>query len=157
GHDGHEAGRELLGDRHAQVRRGIRRPLREATMNGKALLLLALAIPSAFAAEEKTHEMSSEARILPGPPRAEWFKADPQYPEPYNAEEQLAIYGGKHLNRTAFPPVDVGLGLYERGAYTPRPTLLGRKNPIMSSFLAYGDLRIAGARNDNGGANGAQS
>ena len=101
--------------------------------------------------------MSPEARILPGPPRAEWFKADPQYPEPYSAEEQLAIYGGKHLNRTAFPPVDVGLGLYERGAYTPRPTLLGRKNPIMSSFLAYGDLRVAGARNDNGGASGAQS
>jgi hypothetical protein len=101
------------------------------------------------------HEMSPEARILPGTPGAESFGAQPSYTEPYDANAQLAIFGSKHMDRTAFPPIDLGLQLYERGAYSPRPTWLGAKNPIMSAFMAYGDLRVAGADYDNGvAANG---
>ncbi|HKI05825.1 MAG TPA: hypothetical protein VKK31_27845 [Thermoanaerobaculia bacterium] len=144
-------------------------------MNGKAwtpnplllgLLLLALGAPCAFAAadepqaaaagEKEGPEMSSEAKILGDPhhldPLADdWFKPDPNYDhEPYDSEAQLAIYGGKHMNRTANPPVELGRRLYDRGAYEPRPTWLGEKNPINSHFMAYGDLRVAAAYYDNG-------
>jgi len=132
-------------------------------------LLLVLSVPCAFAADspqaadgdKKGPETSPEARILGDPnhpdPAAEGsFSPDPSYPEPYDAEAQLAIYGGKHLNRTAKPPIELGRRLYDRGAYEPRPTWLGAKNPIAFHFMAYGDLRVAGAYYDNGvpGANG---
>jgi hypothetical protein len=130
-------------------------------MNRKAFaiaLLLALGGPSAFAAgndpcpkpPEKTPDMSADAKLLPAWPCKDWFKGDPVYPPTYNADEQLAIYGGKYMNKTAFPPVDLGLGLYERGTYDPRPTFLGQKNPIMSAFMVFGDLRTAGAKYNNG-------
>lgn len=145
-------------------------------MNGKArtanplllglllLALLALSTPAAFAEEPQAAaggqkegpETSPEVRILgdpnhPDPPAEGSFSPDPSYEgEPYDAEEQLAIYGGKHMNRTANPPVDLGRRLYDRGAYEPRPTWLGAKNPINSHFMAYGDLRVGAAYYDNG-------
>ncbi len=75
---------------------------------------------------------------------------------PYNADEQLAIYGGKHMNRTANPPVELGRRLYDRGAYEPRPTWLGAKNPINSHLMAYGDLRVGAAYYDNGAIAGKE-
>jgi hypothetical protein len=125
------------------------------------LLVLVLGVPCAVAAdddqtqaaaagEKKAPEMSPEARILPGTPGADSFGPEPEYPQPYDAQAQLDIYGGKHMNPTAFPPIDLGLQLYERGAYEPRPTWLGGKNPIMSAFMAYGDVRVAAADYDNG-------
>ena len=54
------------------------------------------------------------------------------------------------MNKTAKPPVELGLRLYDRGAYEPRPTWLGEKNPINFHFMAYGDLRVAAAYYDNG-------
>jgi hypothetical protein len=126
-----------------------------------ALLAVAMAAPGALADDQKddakkTPAMSPEARLLPDEPGPEMFGKQPVYPDTYDADAQLAIYGGKHMNRTAFPPVDLGLGLYERGAYDPRPTLFGAKNPVLQAFMAYGDLRVAGATYDNGvpGANG---
>jgi len=101
-------------------------------------------------APETTPKMSPEAKELPDPPTAPGsFQCDPAY-RPYEAKDELAIYKGKHLNPTANPPVDLGLGLYDRGAYAPRPTLAGRENPIQYHFMAYGDLRTAFADNDNG-------
>ena len=129
------------------------------------LLLLALGVPGAFAAadepeaaaagEHKGPEMSPEARIIgdpnhPDPPAEGSFTPDPSYEgEPYDAEAQLAIYGGKHMNKTADPFV-LGRRLYDRGAYKPRPTWLGAKNPINFHFMGYGDLRVAAAYYDNG-------
>ncbi len=139
-------------------------------MNGKdriatSLLagLLALGVPCAAAAEdppatEKTdhHDMSPAAELLPGTPGADLFGPQPVYPDTYDADAQLDVYSKKYMNKTAFPPVDLGLQLYERGAYDPRPTWLGPKNPDMSAFMAYGDLRVAAADYDNGvaGKNG---
>jgi hypothetical protein len=146
-------------------------------MNGKSwianplllgLLLLALGVPAAFADEPQAAagggkegpEMSPEARVLgdpnhPDPPAEGSFSPDPTYEhEPYDAEAQLAIYDGKKMNRTANPPVELGRRLYDRGAYEPRPTWLGAKNPINSHLMAYGDLRVAGAYYDNGVAAG---
>ncbi len=129
------------------------------------LLLLALCAPRAFAAEEpggeehgEVHgpEMSPEAKILgdpahPAPPAEGSFSPDPSYEEErYDAEEQLAIYGGKHMNTTADPPLELGRRLYDRGAYESRPTWLGKKNPINAHLMAYGDLRVAAAAYDNG-------
>jgi hypothetical protein len=83
-----------------------------------------------------------------------WFKPDPTYEhEPYDAAAQLAIYDAKHMNKTAQPLVQQGIRMYDRGAYTPRPTCLGEQNPINFHFLSYGDLRIGGAYYDNGIAN----
>jgi hypothetical protein len=83
-----------------------------------------------------------------------YFKPDPNYDdEKYDSAAQLAIYGGKHTNKTAHMPVELGIRLYDRGAYTPRPTWLGEQNPIGFHFMSYGDLRIGGAYYDNGIAN----
>jgi len=101
-------------------------------------------------APETPPQTSPGVTILPEPPTSPAsFKPDPPYPA-YDAKDELAIYMGKHLNETANPPVDLGLGLYDRGAYAPRPTLLGRENPVQFYFMAYGDLRTAVADNDNG-------
>src|SRR6185295_10283464 len=139
------------------------------------LLLLALGVPCAFASaaeepqaaaagEKEVPKMSPEATMLGDlkhldPPADGWFIHDPTiYDGPYDAQAQLDIYGpqsspgkpGKHMNRTANPPVDLGIRLYDRGAYEPRPTWLGAKNPINSHLMAYGDLRVGAAYYDNG-------
>lgn len=136
------------------------------------LLLLALlsvapgAVPSAFAADDAAAEaegekkggprMSPEARIIGDPEHPDWpaegsFSPGPSYEGiPYDGEANLAIYDAKRLNPTPDPPVELGRRLYDRGAYKPRPTWLGARNPIGFSFLAYGDFRLAAAYNDNG-------
>jgi hypothetical protein len=100
--------------------------------------------------------MSPEATIVgdpedPDPPPEGSFAPDPSYEdEPYDAAAQLAICEGKHPNRKASPPLSLGRRLYDRGAFEPRPTWLGAKNPINFHLMAYGDLRVAGAYYDNG-------
>jgi len=104
------------------------------------LLLLLIGVPCAFAQaaadDKKAPDMSPEAKILPGPPAEGSFKPDPVYPEPYDAQAQLDIYDKKHMNPnpTGVPPVELGVRLYDRGAYTPRPTWLGAKNPTAHVF-----------------------
>ena len=118
-------------------------------MNGKALfaglLALALVVPCAFAEDppEPGHEMAPEAKVLAIPFPADWFLPDPKYPEDYDPKAQLDIYGAKHMNKTQYPPLMWGIRLYDWGAYTPRPTFLGAKNPIMSGLMIFGDLRLA--------------
>jgi len=113
-------------------------------------------------------EMSPEAKLLGSieeveAPAAGWFIADPtRYDGPYDAQAQLDIYDqqktaggpGKHMNPTANPPFVLGRRLYDRGAYLPRPTWLGAKNPINSHFMAFGDFRVGAAVYDNGKAGG---
>jgi hypothetical protein len=150
-------------------------------MNGKAwtatplviglvgLVVLAVGVPYAAAddpkvevfVERKGPEMSPEAKVIgdpnhPDPPAAGSFKRDPEYTEPYDAAAELEIYSGKKMIDRPRPPIEWGLRLYDRGAYTPRPTWLGAKNPIGFHLMSYGDLRVAAAYNDNGvaGANG---
>jgi hypothetical protein len=125
-------------------------------------LLLALGVPCIVAADETpcipkplpantgNHDMSPEARLLPDPPDPKSFKADPCYTQPYDSAAELDIYGGRAMIDRPRPPVELGLRLYDRGAYTPRPTLFGIEDPMMPAFMSYGDFRIAAASNDNG-------
>lgn len=137
-------------------------------MNAKAwiaclFLAFGAVAPDAIADDTKNPKMSAEAKMLghleelPAP-EGGWFKPDPDYPkDEYDADAQLAIYNTKHMNPTALPPIQRGIRLYDRGAYTPRPTFLGTRNPINSHFMAYGDVRFGGAHYDNGGADGDES
>ena len=80
-------------------------------MNGKALLAgllaLALVVPGAFAEDppEPGHDMAPEAKVLTIPFPANWFLPDPSYPQDYDSKAQLDIYGAKHMNPTAYPPL----------------------------------------------------
>jgi len=107
-------------------------------------------VPKPLHANEGQHDMSPAARLLPDPPGAELFKADPCYTQPYNAEAELDVYRRRNMIDRPRPPVELGIRLYDRGAYTPRPTWFGVKDPMMPAFMMYGDLRLAGAYNDNG-------
>jgi hypothetical protein len=125
------------------------------------LLLLAAGVPCAFAQEAgDKHSMSPEARLLPGPPAPGSFIPDPVYPEPYDAQAQLDVYGTKHpnLNPTGAPAIAAGIRMYDRGAYTPRPTwLFGQKDPMAVGFMAFGDLRVAADSYDSGTTGKKQS
>lgn len=149
------------------------------TASASALLLLVLGVACAFAAGQSQEpapvtapetpepareaakkpgpQMSPEAKILgdpdhPDPPPEGSFAPDPSYEDHvYDAEGQLAIYGGKHLNPTA-QPIQLGRRLYDRGEYNARPSWLGEKNPLASRFMAFGDLRTAAVYTDDGAA-----
>jgi hypothetical protein len=116
-------------------------------------LLLAAGVPCAFAqspVDPNAHSMSDGVKLLPGPPADGSFIPDPVYPEPYDAQAQIDIYDKKHLNPnpTGVPFVELGIRMYDHGAYTPRPTLFGAKDPGYFGFMSYGDLRIAAADNN---------
>lgn len=140
---------------------------RTAALLLAALPLLAPGFRAAFAAappagdaedagEKAAPETSPEVELLGHledlePPAKGWFDPDPtMYDGPYDAQAQLDIYGKKDLNKTAQMPIDIGIRLYDRGAFNPRPTWLGAKNPIGFHLNAYGDVRTALAYNDDG-------
>src|SRR5262245_2937911 len=67
--------------------------------------------------QQSEPEMSSEAKLV-GEPGKDAFKPDPtRYDVAYAGQEQIDIYGTKHLNPTANPPFLLGRRLYDRGAY----------------------------------------
>src|ERR1700726_853826 len=120
----------------------------KADRKPKAAVPPQVAPADASQAPETRVDMSPEAKQIPETPtEPDSFKPAPQYPA-YDASDELAVFTGKHLNDTVNPPVDVGLGLYDRGAYAPRPILFGEKNPTYFHFMAYGDMRTAVADND---------
>lgn len=96
-------------------------------------------------------EMSPEARLVEEDDIGALFAPPPNYDDhTYDADANTGIYRDKHALKTADPPILIGRRLYDRGLYTPRPTYLGTENPISASLMAYGDLRVAAAYNDNG-------
>jgi hypothetical protein len=111
-------------------------------------------VPKALPPASADHTVDPAATLLPEAPDPSLFKSDPCYPKTYDSAAELEIYGGKRAIVRPQPPIQWGLRLYDYGAYTPRPTWLGEKNPIGFHFLTFGDFRIAGAYNDNGGAKG---
>ena len=113
-------------------------------------LLAAPAAEDPAAAEEKAGpEIPPGAEIVEHDPGV--FQPDPTYDhEPYDPAAQLAIYGGKHLNRTARPLLELGRPLYREGPLEPAKTWFGKKNPSSPHLMVYGDWRTAAAYNDFG-------
>lgn len=112
---------------------------------GLALLASSLACPA----------LAKEPEIPSGVTRTEHdaavFRPDPSYTEqPYDAQQQVEIYGGKRKNPAA-SQLEIGRPLYEIGPLAKSWNLLGRKNLLFPHVHAFGDFRSALAYNDNGG------
>ncbi|HMM76109.1 MAG TPA: hypothetical protein PJ986_10395 [Gammaproteobacteria bacterium] len=103
----------------------------------------------------KPVEMSPEAQ--PAEFARELFGPDPSYADkPYDVEAQLAIYGGKYAVIGPRPPIEWGYPMYQPGPLGETIDLLGEKNPARLQLLAFGDLRLGVAYNDNGALDTAQ-
>jgi len=95
--------------------------------------------------------MSQEAKIVDHDMGL--FGSDPDYgDEAYDAQRNLDIYGGKYMNPTQRPLLELGRELYQYGPFKKSSDLFGEKNLFAPQFLVYGDWRTAVAYNDNGKA-----
>ena len=121
---------------------------------GVALLASSLACPArpAWSAEDHAKEPEIPSGVTRTEHDAAVFRKDPSYTEqPYDAQQQLNIYGGKHKNPAA-SQLEIGRKLYEVGPLTKSYNLIGRKNLLFPHLHAFGDFRSALAYNDNGAA-----
>jgi hypothetical protein len=100
------------------------------------------------ALQDTLPQVDPRARIVQYDPSG--FAPDPEYDDEYDYQAQLDIYGGKHLNRTQRPLLELGRRMYDAGPFRPAPTLLGRHNLMVPQLLVYGDLRTSSAFNDGG-------
>jgi hypothetical protein len=115
-----------------------------------AALALSAAAPAARAAE-KPPEMSPGAQPAPHDPKV--FKPDPRYGDkPYDAAQQIEIYGGKKNIDEPRPIIEIGRPLYLEGPLAGGYNIIGRKNLVSPSLQVFGDWRNAVAYNDNGSA-----
>ncbi len=79
------------------------------------------------------------------------FRSDPAYEdEPYDADAQILIYGGKTKVPTQRPIPEIGRPFYDVGPLSPGVNLLGRKNLVFGHLYGFGDWRTAVAFNNNG-------
>jgi len=100
---------------------------------------------SAESAPKKMDTRVSLAAVSP-----EGFRSDPVYTGHYDAEAQLAIYGGKRAVSTPRPLLELGYPQYDAGPLGGTHNFLGDLNLARPQFLAYGDFRLAYGNNDNG-------
>ncbi|MEX2615015.1 MAG: hypothetical protein WD767_02865 [Alphaproteobacteria bacterium] len=79
------------------------------------------------------------------------FGSDPSYEDkPYDAGEQINIYGGKTAIDAPRPLIELGRPIYTEGVYGEGINLIGEKNLLFPAFNISGDWRTAVAFNDNG-------
>ncbi len=79
------------------------------------------------------------------------FGSDPSYKDkPYDAKEQIKIYGGKTAVDAPRPVVELGRPIYVEGTFGDGINLFGDKNLLFPAFNISGDWRTAVAFNDNG-------
>ena len=112
-------------------------------------------------AEEDAEAKTTQVIIEPTGSKAVYdkgdlFRSDPMYENKYDAQEQVAIYGGKYAVEPPRPPIEWGRQQYTSGAYDESSTLLGKKNPLLPGLAVYGDWRTAVAYNKNNGQEIAQ-
>ena len=114
--------------------------------------VLCLILPALLAqASAPETELEAAPAVTAAEHDTQGFRPDPTYEnKPYDAEKQLAIYGGKHANPTARPLLELGRELYTSGPFRPGINLVGKKNLLFPHAQAYGDYRAAIAYNDNG-------
>jgi len=123
------------------------------SMIGLCILVAVWCCSSAAASEGDHHykpQMSPEASVVDHDMGL--FGSDPDYgDEAYDAQRNLDIYGGKYMNPTQRPLLELGRELYQYGPFQKSPDWLGSKNLLAPQLLVYGDWRTAVAYNDNGG------
>lgn len=79
------------------------------------------------------------------------FGPNPSYEDkPYDAQEQIKIYGGKTAIDAPRPLIELGRPIYTEGVYGEGINLIGQKNLLFPAFNIAGDWRTAVAFNDNG-------
>ncbi|MEC9248452.1 MAG: hypothetical protein VX986_05475 [Pseudomonadota bacterium] len=101
-------------------------------------------------------EMSNEATAIEYD--RSLFGPDPSYPDkPYDVEEQLKIYGGKYkIENTPRPWIEWPWPMYQEGPLGAGSDLFGEKNLLRPQLIAFGDLRLVTAHNDNGAVDTSQ-
>lgn len=125
----------------------------QSSMSGKvlsrALLVVIIACWAGGApADDEDPVMSDDARPVEHDPDV--FRPDPDYEDkPYDAEDQLAIYGGKRAIPPPRPMLEWGRPIYGSGPLRgeDRPPS-ERLDPVINQFTVYGDVRTAYAHAD---------
>jgi hypothetical protein len=92
-----------------------------------------------------------DPRAQPSPYSPEDFSSGPLCDQPYNACDELNVYGGKYLTPTQRPLLELGMPLYETGPVPPPSLECGPTNPSLQRFYLYGDYRAAVAYNQQNG------
>lgn len=81
------------------------------------------------------------------------FRSDPNYEDkPYEAAEQVKIYGGKYANPPVRPLIESGRELYSEGPLqkgNPRG-IFGAGNPTTNALWVFGDWQTVLGSNNNG-------
>lgn len=84
------------------------------------------------------------------PYKENYFRKGPSYRKHiYNSFEQKQIYGGKYANRVPYYIPLFGRRMYPLGQFEKSWTILGKKNPVYPRMMAFGDLRLAAATNED--------
>ena len=118
-----------------------------------ALAATLTALP-ATAAEK---EPATSPGVQKAPHDSGVFRPDPSYQDkPYDAEQQILIYGGKRKVDEPRPLLELGRPLYLEGPLPGGYNIVGRKNLVNPSLQVYGDWRTAVAYNDNGNIENGQ-
>lgn len=86
-----------------------------------------------------------DPRAQASPYSSDDFAPRPLCDQPYNACDELNVYGGKHLNPTQRPLIELGMPLYDTGPVPPPSLEFGPTNPSVKKFYLYGDYRAAAA------------
>ena len=85
------------------------------------------------------------------------FRSDPIYSDdPYEADAQVAIYGGKTEVVSQRPIPEIGRPFYAVGPIGHGYDVIGRKNLLIPHLYGFGDWRTAVAFNNNGADERAQ-
>jgi len=101
--------------------------------------------------ESPSHQPCFDPRAQLSPYSSDDFSPRPLCDQPYNACDELNVYGGKYLNPTQRPLIELGMPLYDTGPVPPPSLECGPTNPSLKRFYLYGDYRAAAAYNQQNG------
>lgn len=127
----------------------MKNKIRTTSITSVLVVLFALGANHAIAADGHAKpKMSPNAVIVDH--SSDVFSGDPTYKnEPYDAEAQRKIYGGKRAIDEARPLLEIGRSIYQEGPFRAGSTHVGEKNILDPSLAVYGEWRTAVAFNDN--------
>ncbi len=99
----------------------------------------------------KTAPVISDSCTRKSQYRTNDFTPDPFYYDGWDADAEINVYGGKHLNRVQRPALEWGVPFYSNGPIPRSSDFLGPTNLVQPKFYLYGDFRTAIAQNKNVG------